>query len=336
MVRRVGAAGAVTALVLGLAACGDGDGVGDVTILRVSLNQTEDHPSYIALDNMSNRLEEQTDGRIRLDIFPNETLGAQAEVLQLLSDDIVAMGIISGSQMENLSLDFRVLNLPGVFDSVEHQMPVIHDPEVVGDLYTSLEESNSITVLGGFTQGSRHIYTKSPVESLDDLAGVKIRVQESELNLAMIRALGGSPTPMAFGEVYTALQSGVLDGAENNEVSYLTQNHYEVAPYLSDSNHLVGLDFMVVSTEMLENLDPADRELLEQEWITTYEDHTELWGEATDEAIEAVEAGGASFTQIDPEEVQAALEPIADDFLITPEQRELYDQIRAAAPDQEG
>ena len=335
MVRRIGAAGAVTALVLGLAACGD-SGASDVTILRVSLNQTEDHPSYIALANMSDRLEEQTDGRLRLDIFPNETLGAQAEVLQLLSDDIVAMGIISGSQMENLSLDFRVLNLPGVFDSVEHQMPVVHDPEIVGELYTSLEDSNSLTVLGGFTQGSRHIYTKSPVESLDDLAGVKIRVQESELNLAMIRALGGSPTPMAFGEVYTALQSGVLDGAENNEVSYVTQNHYEVAPYLSDSNHLVGLDYMVASTEALEGLDPADRELVEAEWVNTYEDHTQLWAEATDQAIADAEAGGATLTQIDPEEVRVALEPIAEDFLVTPEQQQLYDQIRAAAPDQEG
>src|SRR5690606_19634570 len=117
---------------------------------------------------------------------------------------------------------------------------VVHDPEIVGDLYASLEGSNDLTVMGGFTQGSRHVYVKNEISSLADLDGVKIRVQESELNLAMIRALGGSPTPMAFGEVYTALQSGVLDGAENNEVSYYTQNHYEVAPFFTNTNHLVG------------------------------------------------------------------------------------------------
>lgn len=336
MRRRVRVLAATAGLALGVTACG-GDGVAsDVIILRVALNQTETHPSYVALANYSDRLEEQTDGRIRLDIFPNETLGAQAEVLQLLSDDIIAMGIISGSQMENLSLDFRVLGLPGVFDSVEHQMPVVHDPDVVGDLYTSLEDGNSITVMGGFTQGSRHIYTKDPVESLAELSGMKIRVQESELNLAMISALGGSPTPMAFGEVYTALQSGVLDGAENNEVSYLTQNHYEVAPYLTDSNHLVGLDFMVASTETLEGLDPADRELLESEWTNTWQDHTELWGEATEDAIADVQAGGATLVELDPDEVRTALEPLAEEFVTTPEQQDLYDAIRAAAPEQEG
>lgn len=334
---RLGAAlGTVVAGGLGLTACGGGGAGSDVIILRVALNQAEVHPSYVALSNYSDRLEERTDGRMRLDIFPNETLGAQAEVLGLLSDDIVAMGVISGSQMENLSLDFRVLGLPGVFDSVEHQMPVVHDPEIVGELYTSLEDSNSLTVMGGLTQGARHIYTKDRVETLDDLGGVKIRVQESELNLAMIRALGGSPTPMAFGEVYTALQSGVLDGAENNEVSYVTQNHYEVAPYFTNSNHLVGLDFMVASTEMLEGLDPADRQLLEDEWITTYLEHTELWEAATEDAIAEAEAGNAQFVEIDPDEVREALAPLADQFLVTPGQRELHDRIRAEAPDQEG
>ena len=335
MRRRIVAVGTVMAVGLGLTACGDG-GSSDVIILRVALNQTETHPSFIALDHYSDRLEAATDGRMRLDIFPNETLGAQAEVLQLLSDNIIDLGIISGSQMENLSEDFLVLNMPGVFDSVEHQMPVVHDPEIVGKLYTSLEDSNHLTVIGGLTQGSRHIYVKDKISSLADLDGVKIRVQESELNLAMIRALGGSPTPMAFGEVYTALQSGVLDGAENNEVSYFTQKHFEVAPYFTNSNHLVGLDYMVASTEMLENLDPADRQLLEDEWVNTYLDHTELWGEATQEAIDGAKAGGAEWIEIDQAEVQAALEPLADEFLTTPVQRELYDKIRAAAPSQEG
>lgn len=335
MRRRIMALGTAIAVGLGLAGCG-GTGAGsDVIILRVALNQTETHPSYVALANYSDRLEEQTDGRMRLDIFPNETLGAQAEVLQLLSDNIIDLGIISGSQMENLSLDFRVLGLPGVFDSVEHQMPVVHDPEIVGDLYTSLEDSNDLTVMGGFTQGSRHIYVKDRIESLSDLGGVKIRVQESELNLAMIRAMGGSPTPMAFGEVYTALQSGVLDGAENNEVSFFTQKHFEVAPYFTNSNHLVGLDYMVASTEMLEGLDPADRELLEAEWTNTWQDHTELWDAATQEAIDGATSGGAEFIEIDQAEVQEALEPLADEFLTTSEQRALYDKIRAAAPGQE-
>lgn len=333
MRQRIVALAMAVAVAVGLGACGPGAAASEVKILRVALNQTETHPSYIALDHLSQRLEQQTDGRLRLDIFPNETLGAQAEVLQLVSDNIIDLAIISTPQMENLSADFRVLGLPGVFDSVEHQMPVVHDPAIVGKLYTSLESSHRLTVLGGLTQGARNIYTKKELRSLADLAGVKIRVQESALHLAMIRALGGSPTPMAYGEVYTALQSGVLDGAENNEVSYVTQKHFEVAPYYTDSHHLVGLDFMVASTEMLEGLSPADRALLEAEWINTYQEHTRLWAAATDQAIEDAKKGGATFTHLDQDEIRARLKPLAEEYLTTPAQREMYAQIRAAAGD---
>ncbi|WP_343912828.1 TRAP transporter substrate-binding protein DctP, partial [Ornithinicoccus hortensis] len=135
--------------------------------------------------------------------------------------------------------------------------------------------------------------------------------------------------------VYTALQSGVLDGAENNEVSYYTQKHYEVAPYFTNSNHLVGLDYMVVSTENLNALTPEDRALVEEEWENTWKDHTQLWEEATQEAITETKAGGATYIEIDQDEVREALEPLADEFLTTPEQRELYDKIRAAAGEQE-
>lgn len=333
MRQRIVALAIALAVTLGLTACAGGNSASEVHILRVALNQTKTHPSYVALDHLSQRLEEQTGGRLRLDIFPNETLGAQAEVLQLVSDNIIAVAIISTPQMENLDPAFRVLGLPGVFDSVEHQMPVVHDPAIVGKLYTSLEDSNRLTVLGGFTQGARNIYTKQRLKSLADLAGKKIRVQESELHLAMIRALGGSPTPMAYGEVYTALQSGVLDGAENNEVSYVTQKHFEVAPYYSDSHHLVGLDFMVASTDMLEALSPEDRALLKAEWITTYKDHTQLWEAATKQAIEDAKKGGATFTHLNQDEIRARLKPLAKEYLTTPEEREMYDKIRTAAGD---
>ncbi|MGP6586447.1 TRAP transporter substrate-binding protein DctP, partial [Klebsiella pneumoniae] len=129
---------------------------------------------------------------------------------------------------------------------MEHQMSVVGDDAITGDLYASLEEQN-LTVLGGFTQGTRSIYNGDrAIETPSDMDGMKIRVQESDVQLKMIELMGGSPTPMAFGEVYTALQSGVIDGAENNEVSYLTQKHNEVATYYSNTNHLVGIDYVII------------------------------------------------------------------------------------------
>lgn len=328
-------AGATAATLL-LAACGGGDeggesaGGGEGKTMRLALNQTEEHPSYIALDNFGSYLEENSGGW-DIDVFPNETLGAQAEALQLVSDGSVDMAIVSGTQLENLNEDFVVFNLPRVFDDVEHQMEVIHDPEITGDLYASLEESNNITVLGGFTQGARSVYSDAPIETPADLAGKKIRVQESELHIAMAEALGGAGTPMAYGELYTGLQSGVVDAAENNEVSYFTQRHYEVAPYWSYTNHLVGLDYMIINTDLLESMSEEDRAAFDEGWTAAHEEHTQLWAEATQEAIDGATAGGATFSEVDHAAFAEPLEALAAEFITTESQQALFDAARAAA-----
>ncbi|OUM41123.1 TRAP transporter substrate-binding protein [Arthrobacter sedimenti] len=326
-----------TATALTLAACGggsaaEGGGAGESHTLRVALNQTEEHPSFIALDHFGERLEEATEGRWKMEVYPNETLGAQQEALQLVSQGSVDLAIVSGTQLENLNEDFRVFNLPKVFDDVEHQMEVIHDPEITGDLYTSLEESNNLTVVGGFTQGARSIYTTdAPVKTPEDLAGKKLRVQESDVMIAMAEALGASATPMAFGELYTALQSGVVDAAENNEVSYWTQKHYEVAPYFSNTNHLVGLDYLIINSDLLGEMSEEDRAAFQTEWTATHEEHTGLWTTATEEDIASAEAAGATFTEVDEAAFDKVLEPLADKFIENDAQQALYDAARAAA-----
>ncbi len=307
------------------------EGAGGKT-LRLSLNQTEEHPSFIALDNFGKSLSEATDGRWEIEVFPNSTLGAQQESLQLVSDGSVDMAIVSGTQLENLNKDFLVFNLPQVFDSVEHQMSVIHDDEIVGDLYSSLEESNSLTVLGGFTQGTRSIYTTDgPVETPADLAGKKLRVQESELHIAMAEAMGAAATPLAFDELYTALQSGVVDAAENNEVSYFTQKHFEVAPFWSYTNHLVGLDYLIINSDTLASMSEEDRAIFDEEWTAAHDEHTELWTAATEDAIDEATAGGAAFSEVDDDAFREVLEPLAEQFIENDSQQELYDAARSAA-----
>lgn len=301
------------------------------TYVKLALNQTETHPSYVALDNFSERFAERTDDRWVIDIYPNEQLGSQQEVLQFVSSGAIEMAIVSGTQLENLNRDFQVLNMPTTFSGVEHQMGVIRDQDIVGSLFDSLEDSNNITVIGGFTQGSRSIYTsEGPVTVPADLAGQKIRVQESDMHIRMIELMGGAATPLSYGEVYTAIQSGVLDGAENNEVSYVTQQHHEVAPYWSYTNHLVGLDYMIMRSDLREAMSEEDRRIFDEEWETAMVEHTELWDIETQEAIDRGEAAGATFTDVDQEAFQEALAPIADEFLTTDYQRDLYEAIRAA------
>ncbi|NLG23414.1 MAG: TRAP transporter substrate-binding protein [Actinomycetales bacterium] len=335
---RLALTGIATVAALTLAACGgNGDGSdstaggGDGKTLKLALNQNEEHPSFTALEAFGEELSEATDGRWDIEVYPNATLGAQDETIQLVSDGGVELSIVSAPQLENLNDDFVVFSLPTVFTDVEGQMAVINDPEVVGDVYASLEESQNFSVIGGITQGARSFYVKDgPIETPADMEGKKIRVQESPVFIAMMEALGASPTPMAFGEVYTGLQSGVIDGAENNEVSYFSQKHFEVAPYFSYTRHLVGADFLIANTGVLDEMSEEDRAAFDEAWQNTADYHTELWGEATEEAIAEATAGGATFSEVDADAFTEALSPLIDEFVTTDTQRALYDAIKAA------
>lgn len=160
---------------------------------------------------------------------------------------------------------------------------------------------------------------------------MKIRVQESDIHIDMINAMGASATPMSYGEVYTAMQSGVLDGAENNEISYMSQNHNEVAPHVARTNHLVGLDYVVMNTDLLESLPAEDREIFQEQWELASQHHAELWVTETERMIGEAEESGTEFNDVDQAAFQRALRPVVEKYLDSPEDRELFDAIRKEA-----
>ena len=323
------------ALALGGCTPDDAGAATDVEeILTISLNQTESHPSYIALTWFGEQLAEATDGRWGARVYANEALGAQQEVVQLVSDGSVDMAVISAPQVENLSMAFRPLNLPGAFVDIEHQTAVLKDDSIVGELFSSLEDERRLRVLGGFTQGSRHVYTdRGPIESPEDLRGLKIRVPESDVFMELTRALGASPTPMAYGEVYTALQAGVLNGAENNEVSYVTQRHYEIAPFFTLTNHLVGLDYVMANVDRIAQMEEADQEAFSTTFTAAQEEFVRLWAQETDSSTEAMKDAGVEITEPDPEAFTPAIEEVGRSFLDSPEDEDLYERVRALAAD---
>src|SRR5690606_13000655 len=195
---------------------------------------------------------------------------------------------------------FRPLNLPGAFVDIEHQTAVLKDDSIVGELFSSLEDERRLRVLGGFTQGSRHVYTdRGPIEGPDDLSGLKIRIQESDVFMALTRALGASPTPMAYGAVYTALQAAVLNGAENNEVSYVTQRHYEIAPHLTPTNRLAGLDDVTASVDRIEGMDEADQTASTESFAAAQAEFVALWAQETEASTQAMEEAGVEITEPD-------------------------------------
>lgn len=323
-----------------LAACGNGDnGDGDGgggsadTTLRLAFNQTEDHPQYIAFSNMGERLAERTDGAFGIEVYPNETLGAQQEAIQLLQDGSLELALVGGAQMENFDEDYVVFNLPFVFDSQEHQREVTNDPEIVGDLYASLEDSN-ISIQAGLHGGVRNVYnSERPIVTPEDMSGLSIRVQESDTHIAMLNLMGGSATPMAQGEVYTALQSGVLDGAENNELVYNDLRHQEVAEYYSYTRHLMVPDYLMANPSIFDDMSDEQRQIWDEELAAAVEEEGELWIEAVDAALESLEASGAEINDdVDIDAFTAILEPFAEESIPDSDSaRQLFEEARDAA-----
>lgn len=162
------------------------------------------------------------------------------------------------------------------------------------------------------------------------LPGSLLRVQESDLHLAMAAALGATGTPLAYGEVYTGLNSGVINAAENNEISYFTQAHYEVAPYLSLTRHLVGTDYLIINTDVLNSMDEAQRTAFDEGSAAAVEEHTALWTEQTAQAVEDATAGGAEINEVDADAFKEALAALPEQFLTEESQTALWDAVRGA------
>lgn len=311
-------------LTIGLAACGGGSGEGDggsteQTVLKLAVSQPEEHPQYQAGLELAERLEEATDGRYTVQVFGNETLGTSSEVVQNLSDGTVDFAWIGGANVEGLNEDFVVYNLPYVFDSREAQMAILNDTELNADLFSSLQDSKQISVLGGANAGQRSIYnTKHPIKTPDDLKGLKLRVQQSDSQVRMLELLGGIPSPMSYGEVYSALQTGVLDGAENNEPSFNAMKHDEVAKYYSYTRHLMIPDFLLMSTQTLDKMDEADRAALLEIAPEICQKASEDFIPYEDESIERSKALGAEFNDdVDTEAFKALVAPMVEEYMST-------------------
>lgn len=308
-----------------------GSGIEAETVYRVAFNQPESHPQYVALTHLGERMQEATDGACALEVFPNESLGPQSDTIELVQAGSVDFSMVAGSLMENFNPDFVVFNLPYVFDSKEHQRRVLDDPEITGELFSSLEDKN-ITVVTGFHGGIRNVYNSvQPVETPEDLAGMKIRVIESDTNIAMLQQMGGAGAPMGQGEVYTAIQSGILEGGENNESIYANLSHDEVAPYYSYTQHLMFPDYLISNPATLDRMEPQCREFLEQDMATATEEEGELWVEEIERSHQLAEEAGAQFNEVDVDAFRESVQPLVDRSLDNDVTRRLYDDVRAAA-----
>lgn len=227
------------------------------TVLKYAFNQTLENPEAQAVLALSDKLYDETDGRYSIEVYPSEQLGSQAESLELIQAGTVEMGMVSNSIIEAVCPDFAITGAPYVYESDAHQKKLFESDAL--DEFFAMTKDQGFEIIGVYSLGARNVYSTFPVKTPADLSGKKIRVMQSDTMIKMMEALGGIGTPMAQGEVYTAIQAGTLDGAENNIITYTDLVQYEVAPEYSLTNHLMIPDMMVISNTVLDSMgDDAD------------------------------------------------------------------------------
>ncbi|MEQ8526006.1 TRAP transporter substrate-binding protein [Gracilimonas sp.] len=292
-------------------------GCGEVTkeqkTIRLAHALSTSHPVHQGMVRMAELVDEKSEGKLKITIFPSQQLGSEREALELLQIGSIGMTKVSSAALENFVPELRVYSLPYLFKDEQHILDVLNG-EIGKELLLAGEEY-WLRGLTYYDAGQRSFYTKDrPIETPEDLQGLKIRVMESQMAVSMVNELGGSPTPISWGELYTALQQGVVDGAENNPPSFLTSRHYEVAKYYSLDEHTMLPDLLIISTLQWENLTEQ-----EQAWIQEAADSSatyqrQIWAEAEKEALEVAQEAGVEITYPDKQPFIDMTKPIYEQY----------------------
>ena len=307
LVRAAVAALVATAAVWGGACSEAGPGV---RVLRLGHGLSPDHPVHLAMEDMAARLAAKSGGRMALEVYPSGQLGSERECLELLQIGSLAVTKVSANTLENFAPALGAFTLPYVFRDEAHRFAVLDGP--IGQGLLDDMDRYRLRGLTYYDSGTRSFYTtERPVRTPADLAGLKVRVMESRTSMEMVRQMGGSPTPISYGELYTALQQGVVDAAENNLPSYHLSRHYEVAPYLVLDEHTAVPDVVVIGTPAWDALTAQEQAWLQEAAAESVPVQRRLWRASTDEALAAVEAAGVEVVRLGPAEKGAFAERVA-------------------------
>jgi tripartite ATP-independent transporter DctP family solute receptor len=307
----------ITAVFLfSLLSCNVKDGAKE---LKLAHGLPTDHPVHKAMIYMAERCSELSEGKLTIEVYPAEQLGSEQQCVELVQIGSLAITKVSAAVMESFAEDYKVFGLPYIFKSKEHAFKIM-DGEIGKDLLMSTEDK-WIRGLTYYDAGSRSFYTiDKPIHSPEDLAGMKIRVMRSITAVEMIRALGGSATPISWGELYTALQSGVVDGAENNPPSLYTSRHYEVCKFYSLDEHTTIPDVLVVSKIVWDKLSDQEKKWLQQAADDSAILERKLWAESEKESLDEVQKSGVEIIYPDKtpfiEKVQPLMESYKDNEVI--------------------
>ena len=302
----------------------------ETTIRRIKIGHGLDqsHPVHKSMIYMAEVAAKKSSGKIQITVYPSQQLGTERECLELLQIGSLGMTKVSSSVLEGFVPDFKVFSLPYIFRDEKHKFDFFES-----ELGKSLLRSTEKFWLRGlcyYDAGSRSFYTKSkPILTPDDLKGLKIRTQESPTSVKLVNTLGGSATPISWGELYTALQQGVVDGAENNPPSFYTSKHFEVCKYYSLDEHTAVPDVLLISTVVWIDLTGQEKKWIQEAADESYEYEKKLWHEATIEALEKVQESGVEIFYPDKLLFEEKVQPLIEDLKSDEEIFELIQNIKA-------
>ncbi|MCP5061225.1 MAG: TRAP transporter substrate-binding protein [Ignavibacteriae bacterium] len=293
-----------------LLSCGKVTGVKK---LKIGHGLDQSHSVHKAMLFLAERAKEKSNGKLQISVYPSQQLGTERECVELLQIGSLAMTKVSASVLEGFAPIFKVFSLPYIFKNEEHKFNIF-EGEIGKELLLS-PQKYSLRGLCFYDAGSRSFYTKEkPIETPDDLVGLKIRTQESATSVRMVNAMGGSATPISWGELYTALQQGVVDGAENNPPSFYLSRHYEVCKYYSINEHTGVPDVLVISTVVWNDLTEQEQKWLQEAVDESYVHQKKLWKESTLESLKAVEAAGVQISYPDKTLFMEKVKPLIEEF----------------------
>ncbi|MCZ8186017.1 MAG: TRAP transporter substrate-binding protein [Beijerinckiaceae bacterium] len=305
---------------------------GGVAAQAQTLRSTDIHPdgypTVEAVKFMGKLLEQRTNGRIKINVFHSAQLGQEKDTIEQTRFGVLDMNRINMAPFNNLIPATNVPSLPFIFRSVDHMRKVMDGP--IGESILKEFEKHDLVGLAFYDSGARSFYnSKRPITKPEDMKGLKIRVQQSDMFISLVSALGANATPMNFGEVYSGLQTGLIDGAENNWPSYESTKHFEVSKFYSLTEHSLSPEVLVMSKKSFDKLSKEDQALVKAAAKESVAEMRKLW-DAREKASEAkVKAGGAVVNSVEKQPFIDAMKPVYEKFVKDQALKDLVAQIQA-------
>ena len=286
----------------------------------------DDYPTVQAVRHMGEELNKLSGGKHSIKVFAKSALGGEKDTIEQTKLGALAMTRVNVAPMNNICAATMVPTMPFLFRSTEHMRKVLDG--AIGEEILKDCEAQGFVGLAFYDSGARSIYAKKPIKTVADAKGLKIRVQQSDLWVALVSAMGANATPMPYGEVYTGLKTGLIDAAENNIPSFDTAKHVEAVKIYSRTEHSMAPEMLVMSKIIWDKLPKADQDMIRSAAKESVAFQRKKWDEQEAKSLANVKAAGAEIVEVDKKSFQAVMGPVYDKFMITPDMKRLVKAIQ--------